>query len=122
MTANPTLEIERLCAEIKRLVPPKKPKDPTDQFEFFINNLKKNKVDPEDIDSIHRAYNYFNCLIATQPPKSEEQAKSTTSTTTSTTTTTTTSPTPLESKPTADQEKEMIGILLGLSEHLKPNP
>lgn len=119
MTADPISEIKKLCAEIKRLVPPNKPKDPTGQFNTFIQNLESQNIKPEEIQSIHRAYNYFNCLIATQAPKSEDQEKPTTTTTPSTSTSTTL-PKPLEPKPTADQEKEMIEILLALGKTLKP--
>ncbi len=124
MTADPISEIKKLCAEIKRLVPPNKPKDPTGQFGTFIQNLESQNIKKEEIESIHRAYNYFNCLIATQVPKPEEQEKSTPSSTTapssSTALHTPLESTPLNPKPTAEQEKEMIGILLELVEKVKP--
>jgi len=66
MTISPVdanSEIKKLCQQIKRLVPPNKPKDPTGAFNLFISDLEK-KVDKHELDSIHRAYNYFNCLIA----------------------------------------------------------
>lgn len=119
MTADPISEIKKLCSEIKRLVPPNEPKDPTDQFSTFIKNLESQNIKPEEIQSIHRAYNYFNCLIASQAPKPEDQEKSTPSSSSSTSTNTPT-PKSLEPKttPTLDEQKEMIGILLALGETL----
>ena len=68
MTISPVdanSEIKKLCEQIKRLVPPNKPKDPTGAFNLFISTLEnEKKVDKHELDSIHRAYNYFNCLIA----------------------------------------------------------
>lgn len=124
--ADPISEIKKLCAEIKRLVPPNKPKDPTGQFGTFIKNLESQNIKSEEIDSIHRAYNYFNCLIATQAPKSEDQENSTPMSSTAPLKPLELKPlkpNPLELKPTADQEKEMIGILLELGKTLvKPLP
>jgi hypothetical protein len=54
-------KLKQLCEDIKRLVPPSKAEDPTDQFSTFINGLTH--VSPKDIDSICRAYNYFNGMI-----------------------------------------------------------
>jgi cell division septation protein DedD len=124
--ADTISEIKKLCAEIKRLVPPNKPKDPTGQFGTFIKNLESQNIKSEEIDSIHRAYNYFNCLIATQETKpdavQEKSLPSSSSSTSTSTTTTTTTHKSLEPKPTPtptpDEQKEMIEILLELGKHL----
>ena len=121
MAADPITQIKKLCEEIKQLIPPDKPKDPTDQFEVFIHNLRLQHIKEEEIVSIHRAYNYFNCLIATQNPKpvSEEPPVSSTGANPSSSTPagapTGTTPPSL----TAENEKEMIEILLELGPHIK---
>ena len=53
--------IQKLCEDIKRLVPPSKPADPTDQLTAFLGGLKQ--VNPKDLDAIGRAYNYFNRML-----------------------------------------------------------
>ena len=117
MTSDPISQIKKLCSEIKRLVPPNKPRDPTGQFTTFMDNLKTQNIKTEDLDSIHRAYNYFNCLIEfqdTKPDTSQDKSKSII--------TSTLNPPPLSSlepKPTLNQQKEMIEILLELGKTLK---
>lgn len=55
-------ELKKICEEIKRLVPPHIPQDMTGPFETFMKDIKV-KVSPEEFNSIHRAYNYFNSLL-----------------------------------------------------------
>jgi hypothetical protein len=57
-----TDEVKRLCNEIKRLVPPKIAQASTGPFDEFVSRLK-DKITPQEMDSIHRAYNYFNQLV-----------------------------------------------------------
>jgi hypothetical protein len=57
-----TDEVKRLCNEIKRLVPPNKAQSTTGPFDVFIKELGP-KITPQELDSIHRAYNYFNRLV-----------------------------------------------------------
>ena len=57
-----TDEVKRLCKEIKRLVPPKEAQSPSGPFETFMKDFGP-KITPQELESIHRAYNYFNRLI-----------------------------------------------------------
>ena len=57
-----TDELKRLCKEIKRLVPPKEAQSPSGPFETFMKDFGP-KITPQELESIHRAYNYFNRLI-----------------------------------------------------------
>jgi len=57
-----TDEVKRLCKEIKRLVPPKEAQYTTGPFETFMKDFGP-KITPQELMSIHRAYNYFNRLV-----------------------------------------------------------
>ena len=57
-----TEEVKRLCNEIKRLVPPKQAQYTTGPFDDFMK-VMKDKITPQELESIHRAYNYFNRLV-----------------------------------------------------------
>jgi hypothetical protein len=59
-----TEELKKLCEDIKLLIPPAIAESPTGEFESFIKGLK-GKVNDEELDSINRAYNYFNRLLGT---------------------------------------------------------
>lgn len=57
-----TDEVKRLCKEIKRLVPPKEAQAPSGPFVTFMDEFKQ-KITPQELESIHRAFNYFNRLV-----------------------------------------------------------
>jgi hypothetical protein len=57
-----TDEVKRLCKEIKRLVPPKEAQSPSGPFVTFMDEFKQKITKPE-LESIHRAFNYFNRLV-----------------------------------------------------------
>ena len=72
-------ELKEICNKIKQLVPPAIPEDMTGPFEEFMNDISS-RIEPEDREAIHRAYNYFNRMLGAQlkgsvPLDSRAQAK-----------------------------------------------
>lgn len=62
-------ELHRLCQEIKRMIPAVSLNpDATEPFTNFLKLLKGKGVSQEEIDCIHRAYNYFNQIISKVKP------------------------------------------------------
>jgi hypothetical protein len=57
-----TDEVKRLCKEIKRLVPPKEAQSPSGPFVTFMAEFSE-KITKQELESIHRAFNYFNRLV-----------------------------------------------------------
>jgi hypothetical protein len=58
-------KLDVLCKKIKRMIPSDKIRDDaTEPFTNFLISLKEKGISVEEIESIRRAYNYFNHIVS----------------------------------------------------------
>jgi hypothetical protein len=69
------IELNKLCQKIKRMIPSNKIRsDATEPFTKFLMSLKEKGVAVEEIESIKRAYNYFNHIVSFEPDKETDES------------------------------------------------